>query len=336
MLSPSDASLTGQEPAFTGAHRIREYDAGDEQAVVQLWNRCLQRDEISLNTFRRKIVLDPNFEAPGCAVAECDGTVMGFLLSLRRRYPYYDLGLEPGKGWISVFFVDPACRRKGIATGLLDRAEAFLKERSVTHISVSDYTPNYFSPGIDMDAYPEALKFLQHHGYHKAGSVYGMGRSIVDFDIPPEMQERMHRLERSGFSVEVFKPCHMLKVLEFLRLNYPGDLFRVAHDRLIENPECDEILVAIKDGTVVGFSHFQDERFGPFGIAREYVGRGLGPFLYYRTVDQMRKKGRRNLWLAWTTGRAKDFYYKMGLKVVRRHAIMQKDFNAPQRKEFRS
>jgi GNAT superfamily N-acetyltransferase len=113
-------------------------------------------------------------------------------------------------------------------------------------------------------------------------------------------------------------------VLEFLRKNYPGDLFRVALERLREDPECDEVLVALKDDEIVGFSHFLDERFGPFGIDEEYTGRGLGPMLYYHTVEQMRKKGKHNLWLAWTTGRAKDFYYKVGLKVLRRHIIMKK------------
>jgi hypothetical protein len=46
--------------------------------------------------------------------------------------------------------------------------------------------------------------------------------------------------------------------------------------------------------------------------------------LYDHTVEQMRKKGKHNLWLAWTTGRAKDFYHKVGLQVVRRHEIIEK------------
>jgi hypothetical protein len=35
---------------------ICEYQAEDEQSVVTLWNRCLPRDEISLATFRRKVI----------------------------------------------------------------------------------------------------------------------------------------------------------------------------------------------------------------------------------------------------------------------------------------
>ena len=154
-----------------------------------------------------------------------------------------------------------------------------------------------------------------------------MGRPLVDFCIPEGMAERFRQLEEAGFSAKVFEPRHTLLLLEFLKTNYPGDLYRVALERLRENPECDEILVAMKDDKIIGFSHFIGEHFGPFGIDGAYAGRGLGPMLYYNTVEQMRKKGRHNLWLAWTTGRAKDFYHKVGLKVLRRHEIMKKSFD---------
>jgi ribosomal protein S18 acetylase RimI-like enzyme len=306
---------------------IKHYESRDEQQVVDLWNACLTRDEISLNTFRRKVILDTNFDGRGCFVAEEEETVRGFLLSIRRRYPYYDLGLERGRGWITVFFVHAHHRGKGIASALLREGEAFLSSNGVTEVIVSDYTPNYFIPGIDVDAYPDALTFLNARGYVRSGNVYGMGRSLVDFRIPDDVKAGFRRLEVAGFLVEVFQPRYTLEVLEFLRKHYPGDLFRLAHDRLVENPECDEILVALKGNEVVGFSHFLDERFGPFGIAPEYTGRGLGPMLYCATVEQMRKKGKRNMWLAWTTGRAKDFYHRMGLRVLRRHVILKKELN---------
>ena len=312
------------DTSVSTAVSIRQYRAEDEQSVVELWNLCLPRDEITLNTFRRKIILDSNFDDGGCFVATAKTEVVGFLLSIRRRYPYFELGLEPGRGWVTVFFVHPDWRHQDIATSLFTRTEQFLANVGVREVYVSDYTPNYFIPGVDLDAYSEAYQFLKSRQYQKVQSVYGMGRSLVDFSIPEIMLKRFHELEQSGYRVEVFSPKHTVKVLEFLREHYPGDLFRTALERLHENPECDEILVALRDGEVVGFSHFLDERFGPFGIGKEYLGRGLGPMLYYRTVDQMRKKGKRNLWLAWTTGRAKDFYYKVGLKVMRRHEIMKK------------
>jgi GNAT superfamily N-acetyltransferase len=308
-------------------YTLRQYHAEDENDVIALWNLCLPRDEITLNTFRRKVILDSNFDSRGCFVAVARKKTVGFLLSLCRRYPYFDVGMESGRGWITVFFVHPDWRRQDIATTLVERAERFLAQEGVKEVHVSDYTPNYFIPGIDLDAYADAHEFLRSRGYVKDQNVYSMGRSLIDFSIPSEMTERFHQLESSGFMVTVFKPRFTLLLLEFLRKNYPGDLFRVALERLRENPECDEILIALKDDKVIGFSHFMDEHFGPFGIDEAYGGRGLGPMLYYNTVEQMRKKGKHNLWLAWTTGRAKDFYYKVGLKVLRRHEIMRKVFD---------
>lgn len=306
-------------------YTIRHYRAEDEHDVVALWNTTLPSDEILLNDFRRKIILDPNFDLRGCFVAVAKRQIIGFMLGIRRRYPYYDLGLEEGKGWITVFFVDPAWRKQSVGSKLLERCEQFLREQSVKEVSIADYTPNYFIPGIDLDVNADAHLFLKQHGYKKVQSVYGMGRSILDFHVPAEIEEVSQKLSEAGYSITVFRPALTLKVLEFLRKDYPGDLFRVALERLTENPECDEILVALKDDQVIGFSHFQDERFGPFGIDPEYYGRGLGPLLYYRTVLQMKKKGKRNLWLAWTTGKAKDFYHKVDLKVHRRHIIMKKE-----------
>jgi hypothetical protein len=40
---------------------------------------------------------------------------------------------------------------------------------------------------------------------------------------------------------------------------------------------------------------------------------------------QMKEKGQQNLWLAWATGHAKDFYYHCGLRVTRRYEVMKKE-----------
>ena len=303
---------------------IRQFDACEAKEVVGLWNLCLPRDEITLATFRRKVVLDTNFDARGCFVAEAGGSSVGFMLGIRRLYPFYDLGLEPGRGWLTAFFVHPAWRGRGVGTALLERALEHLRAQGATEARVADYTPNYFMPGIDLDAYADSFRFLQARGFRTEQKVYGMRTSLLDFTVPPDKEEKFLRLTRAGITVKVFEPGLTLRVLDFLRARYPGDLFHVAHARLVEDPECDEILVAMKDGAVVGFSHFQEERFGPFGIDPRFAGRGIGPMLYYATVAQMRTKGKKNLWLAWTTGRAKDFYYHIGLRVARRHAIMRK------------
>ncbi len=304
---------------------IRRFEGENESEIVELWNRCLIRDPITIDIFRRKILLDENFDPRGSLVASCEGDIMGFSLAIRRRHPYYGAGLEEGTGWITVFFVHPEFRRAGIAAALINASEDFLREAGVNEAYVSSYTPNYFAPGVDLDAYAEGYSLLKKLGYRKYERAYSMERSLLDFEYPQEADEVCKSLESKGIYLRIFEPKYIPGLLDFLAANYPGDLFRVALEQLKREPNTDQILVAVKNGSVVGFSHYEDEHFGPFAIDQSLSGMGVGTCLYYKTALYMKEKGKRNLWLGWASGHAKDFYYKRGLKVTRRYEIMKKE-----------
>ncbi|HEY9166554.1 MAG TPA: GNAT family N-acetyltransferase [Candidatus Kryptonia bacterium] len=309
---------------LTGAFSIRPYVGDDENSVVALWNKCLLRDPITTETFRRKVLLDENFDQDGCIIVSIDEMVVGFCLAVRRRYPYFGLDMERGRGWITAFFVHPSYRTKGFGKKLVTAGEHFLKSCGVQDVFVSSYTPNYFAPGIDLDAYEDALTFLKNLGYKRSERVYSMGRSLMDFQLSREAENKLAALASQGIKISVFDPKFLTGLIEFLRNDYPGELLRVALEKLRRNPNTDEIILAVKDEHVIGFSHFEEEHFGPFAIEKEFMGRGIGTSLYYATAVQMKEKGQRNLWLAWTTGHAKDFYHRCGLRVTRRHEIMKK------------
>ncbi|MGC8654471.1 MAG: GNAT family N-acetyltransferase [Candidatus Kryptoniota bacterium] len=304
--------------------KIRPFSGEDEIEVVGLWNKCLTRDPITTETFRRKILLDDNFDQDGCLVAEARGKIIGFSLAIRRRYPYYGVGLEQGKGWITAFFVHPDFRNQGIGTTLLSQSEKFLSSCGVKEVYISPYTPNYFIPGVDIDAYREGYEMLKNAGYKKHEKVYSMGRSLLDFEYSQEIEDVCSSLSLRGIEIKLFEPRYITGLIGFINDNYPGDLLRVALEQLRKDTNTDQIIIAVKNGAVVGFSHYEDEHFGPFAIHPAYSGIGIGTCLYYRTALYMKKKGKRNLWLGWTSGHAKDFYYHRGLKVLRRHEILKK------------
>ena len=303
----------------------RLYSGDDESSVLNLWNKSLVRDPITTETFRRKVLLDENFDPDGCTVAAFDSKLVGFSLAIRRRYPYYGLDIERGKGWITAFFVHPNFREKGIGKKLLKSSEGFLAAHGVGEIFVSSYTPNYFAPGIDLDAYASAHTFFKSHGYKKGERVYSMGRSLLNFEFTSEAERMRASLEMQGIFVRPFEPKYITDLVEFLRSNYPGDLLRVALEQLKKNPGSDQIIIAVKDKRVIGFSHYEEEHFGPFAIHPDFRGRGIGTSLYYATALQMKENGQQNLWLAWASGHAKDFYYHCGLRVTRRYEIMKKE-----------
>jgi predicted N-acetyltransferase YhbS len=307
------------------SYNFRKFIGNDESQIVPLWNQCLVRDPISLNTFRSKILLDDNFDSNGCIIAEDGKKIVGFIHSIRRRFPYYGIGLEKGTGWITALFVHPDERRKGVAKELMRRSEMFLAGSGVEQILISSYTPNYFIPGIDIDSYSEAKILFQNLNYKRIEKVYSMGRSLLDFYLSEEMEKKCRDLEKQNIRITKFDPKYIIGLLEFLRKDYPGDLFRLALERLRSSSEYDDIFLAVDNNDdVVGFSHFKNEHFGPFAISSRFGGRGIGACLYYRTALSMKEKGERKLWLAWTSGHSKDFYHKMGLKVLRRHEILKK------------
>lgn len=302
----------------------RTFNGRDEEQIIPLWNRCMVRDIITTERFHKQVLLDENFDSAGCQVALAGERIVGFCLGIRRRYPYYDLGLEKDKGWITMLFVDQDHRRNGIATELVTRCERFLRNAGVERVQVSPYVPNYFIPGVDIDAYADAYSLFEKLGYATVEKIYGMERSLLDFYPDGEMERKCQRLEKQGVCIKKFHPRYIVSLLEFLRRDYPGDLFRVALEKLKRSIESNEIYIAVKGDDVVGFSHFEGDHFGPFAIAQAYMGRGIGPCLYYRTALAMKEEGQRYLWLAWTTGHVKDFYHKLGLTTIRRHEIMEK------------
>jgi len=303
---------------------IRPYSGDDEKYIISLWNKCLIRDLITTETFRRKVLLDENFDQEGCNVATIEDVVVGFSLAIRRRYPYYGLDVERGKGWITAFFVHPDFRNTGIGKKLLIASERFLKSCGVREIFVSPYTPNYFAPGVDLDAYADAYTFLKSRGYKRSERVYSMGRSLLDFTSSNEIETQLALLESQGIHIHLSEPKYITAIIEFLSRNYPGDLLRVGLEKLRKNPATDEIIIAVKGEQVIGFSHFEKEHFGPFAIDQNFRGRGIGTSLYYVTALQMKEQGQQNLWFAWTTGHAKDFYHRCGLRVTRRLEILKK------------
>lgn len=304
--------------------RIRSYQPDDMGAVLRLWSQCLPRDPITERIFMYKVLMDPNLDLDGCLVAVDGGPVVGFVLALVRRVPLGALGLQEDTGWISALFVHPAYRRRGVGGQLMEAALGFLRYRGRRVVWFSSYTPNYFAPGVDLDVHAEAVPFFQRYGFEPSIEVIGMTGSILDLRIPDEVIGCEERLRDEGISVQLLESKYTFAFLSFLETHFPGDWPFVAWMKLIQGAELDEFLTGLHDGQVVGYAQYEGEHFGPFGVSEALRGKGLGSVLFYRTVQQMKAKGCRHIWVAWTHGQAARFYERAGMRQNRRHAIMRK------------
>lgn len=310
---------------------IRTYNYKDEQQVIDLWNRCLFKDPINNETFHKKILLDPNFDPDLCLVAENNsGSIIGFCLGIVRKYPYEERGLEPERAWIPVIFVHPNYQKRGIGKQMMNLIEKKFVYLGKTNITLGAYSPNYFFPGPDKDAYLGSIPFFESLGYEVLGEAVGMDKVLYNFTIPDEIIEIKNKLlKEHGIQIVPFSSELTLPLLQFVKKNFPGGWVRNVRETLEKFKGEERILLAIDaNSNILGYCQRAiddlEGHFGPFGVAKEMRGKKIGSVLFYEMLMDMYKRGIYHVWLAWTDNDAQRFYERAGMRVVKRHAIMKK------------
>ena len=308
--------------------RIRPYAGKDEAAVLSVWNAAMFADPITATTWRAKVLLDPNFDPEGCLVAEVDGEVRGFVLSLVRRVPFFAMGYQEDNSWITAFGVEPAFQRQGIGTALLDAAEKRLRGQERKAIAISPYVPNYFTPGPDANAYAHGVEFLTNRGFEVLDRPLSMRNELTDFQIPDDIAGRLDVLAEDGVEVRPARPEDIVPVLSFLIDHFDWDWHREASDifNSLYNGDGRNVgmLVVTKGDEVLGYAQHRGERFGPFGVRPDLRSQGIGRVLLTMTLRQMRASGFHVAWFLWTGDTAARLYARYGFHEVRRFAVLRK------------
>jgi ribosomal protein S18 acetylase RimI-like enzyme len=308
---------------------IRNYRPDDETAVLAVWNAALFADPVNATTWRAKVLLDPNFDREGCLVAEIDGTVRGFLLSLVRRVPFFGDGYEPEKAWITAFGVAPNWEGQGIGSALLDQALERLRSLGRTSVALSPYVPNYFTPGADAKAYARGIEFLTKRGFEVIEQPISMRAELTGFRIPAEIAERAAELREEGIDIRPATPADIVPVLDFIPRHFTWDWHREAsgvfNDLFAGDPRTVGMMVAMQDGGVLGYAEHRGERFGPFGVHTGLRSRGIGRVLLALTLSEMLKKNYHAAWFLWTGDDAARLYSQVGFHEVRRFAVLKRE-----------
>ena len=309
------------------AATIRPYQPGDEAAVVGVWNAALASDPIGVATWRAKVLLDPNFDPEGCLVAEVDGEPRGFLLSLTRRVPFFNDGLEPERAWITAFGVDPAWQGQGLGGALLDAALGRLRRLGRKTVELAPYVPNYFTPGADVAAYAAGVDFLSRRGFAVVARPLSMRAELTGFRTPDPIAATAARLRSEGITVRPATPADIVPVLDFIARHFTWDWHREASgvfaDLFAGDPRTVSMLVAVQEDRVLGYAEHRLERFGPFGVDPALRSRGIGRVLLAATLTEMLKRTYHAAWFLWTDDNAARLYAQCGFREVRRFAVLR-------------
>lgn len=310
--------------------QIINYSQKYEKEVVDLWNKTLLADPITLYKFRKQALFDDNFDTELCFVAIVKDLVVGFLLATKRKFPYLERGLEPTRGWINVMLVDKEYKRSGIGRDLVEHAEAKLKSMGVETVTLGAYSPNYFFPGIDKDNYSDAIQFFDNMGYQAGKESYSMCKDLHGYQISAETLDKLAKAQEAGFSFLNFEYKYSLELLEFLKNEFGGGWKRNALISMQNNTAEDCILLVLDtEHKIVGFCMRMIDgnpmRFGPIGVKDEVRNFGIGGILFDIMQLEMAKQGIYHLYFVSTDEPGRRFYERHGVKVFRTYVDYQKN-----------
>jgi ribosomal protein S18 acetylase RimI-like enzyme len=309
--------------------QIINYSQQYENEVVDLWNKTLTADPITIHKFRKQALFDDNFDTELCYVALIENHVVGFLLATKRKFPYLERGLEPTRGWINVMFVDNAYRLMGIGKSLVVHAEAKLKEMGAETVTLGAYSPNYFFPGVDKDSYGEAIQFFDKMGYVAGKESYSMCKDLHNYKISDNTITKLLKANEAGFSFLNFEYKYALELLEFLKTEFGGGWKRNALISMQNNTAEDCILLVLDaEHKIVGFCMRMIDgnpmRFGPIGVKEEVRNYGIGGILFDIMQFEMAKRGIYHLYFVSTDEPGRRFYERHGVTVFRTYVDYQK------------
>ncbi|MFF4489849.1 GNAT family N-acetyltransferase [Streptomyces sp. NPDC001544] len=312
---------------------IRGFRTGDGPQVVEAWRRSAPADPITPDRFRSLVLLDGNFDPEGLRVAVEGHRVVGAAYAVRRLTPMTGTDLEPEQGWIPFFFVDPAARGRGLGRRLLCDALAWLGSHDRTRVDFSPYTPNYFLPGLDTAAYPEAAGLLRSLGFRTLYEAAAMDRGLVGYRLPEGVAQRLTELTARGHRFATPSDDDLVELVALAGNHFNPDWARAIRVCLAAGTPLDRVVV-VRDpsGRLAGWAmhgayESMDERFGPFGVLEDMRGTGLGTVLLHLVLDRMRARGAHSAWFLWTGEQspAGHLYRKAGFTTTRVFHVMRRE-----------
>jgi mycothiol synthase len=308
---------------------VRQFQGRDTLPLLDAWARALPLDAITEELLERKVLLDENFERDSLLLAEVDGKIAGIVTCFVLNKPIEKVGNREDTGYIQAMGVVPELRGRGVGAKLLAAAEDFFRKRGRKIIVIAPYTPNYFVPGVEKDRYADGIKFLQGHGFAEYSEAIAADALISKFELTPEVLEKEKQLAAAGITIRHYEREDLVDFIQFQRDHMPGPWVEDARRNLLEMTHGryppDSIWLAIARDRIIGFCQNEREHFGPFGVADDNQGKGIGTVLLARTMYQMRINGYHSAWVLWTGERAlKGVYGRLGFTLTRRFALMKK------------
>ncbi len=326
---------------------IRRFDTADMQAILRLWNYSIAAGEVVYKPlteegFAALFLQSPHYSKDFSLVAETDGEVIGFVNGIAKKTFLPRETHESTPGYLTVIFVAPLHRHKGIGSLLMQALMQAFVNAGKRVISCSGSNPvnlpwlvpgtdghdHNNAPGMDQDCagYP----FLLSQGFEDKYSEVAMYLDLKDYSVSPDFKVKRDALHTQGIYTGRYDVS--------LHYDYDRMCDRVGSEywRKVLYDETHSIsprpiLAATHEGHIVGFTgpvDKQESGRGWFtGICTDpmYERRGIATVLFHLLMQEFIAKGAGFSTLF--TGRdnhAQRLYLRTGFRVIRRFCVMSR------------
>ncbi|HET6794790.1 MAG TPA: GNAT family N-acetyltransferase, partial [Acidimicrobiales bacterium] len=232
-------------------------------AIARLCRRALPEEDLTEPELHSAL-----FGGEAAAVVRGDPEV-GVVAAVRRR----------GEAYIRLLAVDPAHRRRGVATALMDAAEADLA--GAGSVTVGADAPDYLFPGVDVRS-TEMLCLLEARRYRRVETNLNMGVDLTA--LPPAPGTSIDDVDRDELAA-------------WMEKHWPHWA-----DEALRGRERGTLLVSRDGEGISGFCAWDVNRggwLGPIAVRPSDVGRRTGVGLLLDALHRMRASGRDRAEIAW-------------------------------------
>lgn len=316
--------------------QIRSYRAGDEPAVIDLWNRCMGREfPLDSALFEQNVLRDAHYDPEAVWVAEeVGGRLLAYAHAKVCKEPLGAAGMMPEQGWIGALAFSPDQAGQEAARQLLQTALDWLKAQGRKRVNYGS-DPAHLFPGVpvEQEAHQQLLReagfTLSEH------EVVDLIRDLADYRVPDEVEENLRRLPE--YQIRSCTPEDVPALLRFLQQEFPGRWYYETAKRLEVEDNPRDILILTQGEEVVGFCHtfhrgsrrigpsiywrkLLGEAYGglgPIGLAASTRGKGLGLALLCKGVEYVKGQGASRMAIDWTD--LVHFYGRIGFRVWKRY-----------------
>ncbi len=292
---------------------IRRLSPDDVGQATCLWRQTRPHDDVEDDSLRQ-LLANPQYWPDGTLAAEVNGTLIGVIV-----------GLQDGS--IPLFFVAPDWVDEPVADELLQRVLHELTEDGVDTAEAStSWRTGLSDCGYD-SRYTDILEVFVRNGFVSPWKYEELDVAIEmdlqNFQIPQAIRKTQRDLAERGITFGFCGPELADKHLAFLREHFAGytPWIKRAEEFVTAGGDPRSRIRALRDGEVVGLTHFTADNFHTTAVREDLRGNGIGTVLYFLALEEMSRRGVKRLRLGEAVY---DFYHRSGCRVTRRYMVMRK------------